>query len=88
MGKGLSIDCILMQKTHTGPTHLDIMLEVRSLVLAEPGLVSLNIVSNDVALNSTKCKLTRTRRPIMYMLAPRLLNMMTLKPGTRYFPRA
>ena len=88
MGKDLSIDCILMQKTHTGPTHLDIMLEVRSLVLAEPSLVSLNIVSKDVALNSTQCKLTRTRRPIMYMLAPRLLNMMTLKPGTRYFPRA
>jgi len=88
MGKGLSIDCILTQKTHTGPTHPDIMLEVWILVLAEPGLVSLNIVSNDVALNSTKCKLTRTRRPIMYMLAPRLLNMMTLKPGTMYFPRA
>lgn len=88
MGKGLSIDCILTQKTHTGPTHPDIMFEVRTLVLAEPGLVSLIIVSNDVAVNSAQCKLTRTRRPIMYMLAPKLLNMMTLKPGTRNFPRA
>ena len=87
MGKDLSIDCILMQKTHTGPTHLDIMLEVRSLVLAEPGLVSLVKVSRGRAQIS-QVQLTRTRRPIMYMLAPKLLNMMTLNPGTIHFPRA
>lgn len=64
---------------------------VTVLVLSQPRLVSLFNPSVNPSIHPPfpqLHKLTSTRRPIMYKLAPKLLNSMTLYAGIMYLPRA
>jgi hypothetical protein len=64
---------------------------VTVLVLSQPRLVSLFNQSVNPSIHPPSPQLhqlTSTRRPIMYKLAPKLLNSMTLYAGTMYLPRA
>lgn len=66
----------------------DILIISCALVTADPGLVSLRKILAMVVDSILPAGLTRTRRPIMYMLAPKLEKSMTLNAGTMNLPRA